>query len=102
MKRPGDMMGYQNLVEQALDEVIDLRAAAEYEEEFKGDAPSFIDRLETELRNHLHEIRQPHYLFGGSDLPFMDIVDSAEQSVLPFAGLLHLINETHRQGLETG
>ena len=30
----------------------------------------------------------------------MDIVDSAPQSVLPFAGLLHLINETHRRGLE--
>lgn len=100
MKRPADMASYRNLIEQVLDEIIDLKSAVENGAEFTNRASPIIDRLESELREHLNQTRQTHYLFGGGDLPFMDIVDSAPRSLLPFAGLLHLINETHRKGLE--
>ena len=100
MKRPADRAAYVSLVERALNEVIDLRASIESDEAFVDGPIEIIDRLESQLRDHLNAVRQPQHLYGGPDLPFMDIVDSAPRAILPFAGLLHLINETQRQGLE--
>ena len=43
--RPADETEFLQLIMQALDEVEDLRAAIEYDEEFMGNASIFIEPL---------------------------------------------------------
>jgi len=100
MIRARSMQEYRDLIQQALFETADLRASAEFDEEYMGDSMTFTDPLEAALRDLEREVAQDTYVFGGEDLPFMPIVVATAPSVLPFRQLLFRINDTHRNGLE--
>lgn len=88
------------LIQQALDEVFELRASVEYDEEFMGDALSFTDDLEKQLHYALKTVQSEDYMFGGEDFPFMDLVRRVDIRLLPFKHLLTVINNTHNMGLD--
>lgn len=100
MKRPATMEAFQELVNQALIEVEELRFSIEFDEEFMVDALSFVGELENQLKDLLAEMQAGNYEFKEEDLPFMQIVKGQNKVILPFKGLLTQINSTHRLGLE--
>lgn len=101
MKRPATFEDYIELVEQAIFEVEELRFSVEFDEEFMEGALNFVDILEQQLTDLLTKLKEEHYEFSNEDLPFMTFVKGQSNLVLPFKGLLSLINNTHRKGLET-
>ncbi|MEN8130227.1 MAG: hypothetical protein ABFS45_08535 [Pseudomonadota bacterium] len=100
MIRARSMEEYQDLINQALYDVQDLRASIEYDEEFMGDALVFLDPLEAGIRELNQAIMDGHYQFSKKNLPFMSIVYETPGSLLPFKQLLIRINDTHIHGLE--
>ena len=84
MVRARSMHEYQDLIQQALFEVKDLRASLEFDEEFMGDAIVFLDPLEAGIRELHRSITNGHYRFSEQNLPFMNIVNSTDASLLPF------------------
>ncbi|MEA3411351.1 MAG: hypothetical protein U9R74_07410 [Pseudomonadota bacterium] len=100
MIRARTMEEYRDLIQQALFETADLRASAEFDEEYMGDSMRFTDPLEAALRDLEGKVAEDTYTFGGEDLAFMPIVVATAPSVLPFRQLLMRINDTHRKGLE--
>lgn len=101
MRRPSTLDGYKHLVNEAIVEVDELRMSVEYDEEFMEDVMGFVGRLEKHLSDLQDALQSGGYEFTDEDLPFMEIINSQGRFVLPFQGLLKLINQTHRQGLET-
>ncbi|VAX12783.1 hypothetical protein MNBD_GAMMA24-1773 [hydrothermal vent metagenome] len=101
MKRPATLEKYIDLVEQALFEVEELRFSVEFDEEFMEGALNFVGILEQQLIGLLTSLKEERYEFTDEDLPFMTIVRGQSNLILPFKGLLNLINNTHRKGLET-
>jgi len=101
MKRPTTMDAYIDLVEQALFEVDELRFSVEFDEEFMEGALNFVGILEQQLKDLLASLKEQRYEFSDEDLPFMIIVKEQNNLILPFKGLLNLINTTHRKGLES-
>jgi len=99
MKRPNTIEDYVYLVQSALDDVIDLKMAAEYDMEDMGEALSFVDNLETEVTKLLSELKSGNYEFKDEDLPLMSIVNAQNDLMLPFKTLFTRINATHRKGL---
>ena len=93
------MREYQDLVQQVLDDMLDLRAAVEYDEEFMGGVLIFVDELETGIRQLLASMAKGEYQFSEHELPFMAIVRNTDAHLLPFKNLLMLINYTHTKGL---
>lgn len=100
MKRASTMKEYQELINQALFELRDLRASVEFDEEFMGDVMQFVDPLETSIRELNQAINDGSYQFSQQNLPFMPIVYQTPGSLLPFKPLLIQINDTHIHGLE--
>ncbi|HHQ40831.1 MAG TPA: general secretion pathway protein GspF [Chromatiales bacterium] len=100
--RPRTPEEYVDLVEQALFEIEELRASAEYDMEEMGEALGFVDELEAAVRALLESMRDGSYRFADEDLPFMRLIEPVHESLLPFKSLLKLINDTHRQGLDAG
>lgn len=100
MTRARTMEEYRDLIHQALFETAELRASAEFDEEYMGDSMRFTAPLETALRELAEAVQSDGYSFGGEDLPFMPLVVTTAPSVLPFRQLLIRINDTHRLGLE--
>ncbi|HEB86567.1 MAG TPA: general secretion pathway protein GspF [Gammaproteobacteria bacterium] len=101
MKRPTTLDDYIELVEQAIFEVEELRFSVEFDEEFMEGALNFVDILEQQLTDLLTSLKEERYEFGNEDLPFMEFVKHQSNFLLPFKGLLNLINNTHRKGLDT-
>lgn len=91
---------YVNMIEQALDEVWDLRQSIEFDEEYMSDALAFIDELETGLKEIHQSMKDGSYTFSTGDFPFMQILEKHHESMIPFKFLLMRINETHMKGLE--
>ena len=99
VKRPATMEDYIELVESALFDVEELRMSVEFDMEFMESALSFIEPLEKALRDLLDSLKDGSHEFADTDLPFMPIVESKQNVMLPFKPLLRQINETHRKGL---
>ncbi|MBI5460814.1 MAG: general secretion pathway protein GspF [Gammaproteobacteria bacterium] len=97
--RPKTAEQYIELIDQALFEIEDLRAAVEYDEDSMGSAAGFLGQLEADVRGLKQAMLEGRYHFGDSDLPFMKIVERQDERVLPFKYLLRMINATHRMGL---
>lgn len=97
--RPKTADEYVDLINQALFEIEDLRAAVEYDGESMGGALEFLGQLENDVRGLKQAMLEGRYHFGDSDLPFMKIVERQDERVLPFKYLLRVINATHRMGL---
>lgn len=91
---------YVNMVEQALDEVWDLRQSIEYDEEYMSDARAFVDELEAGLKEIYQSMKDGTYEFSTGDFAFMQILEKYHESMIPFKFLLMRINETHMKGLE--
>ncbi|VAW77093.1 hypothetical protein MNBD_GAMMA15-1073 [hydrothermal vent metagenome] len=98
--RPKTAEEYVDLVDQALFEIEDLRAAAEYDMESMGAATDFLSELERDVRTLRDSMADGSYLFGKEDLRFVNVVARQDERILPFKQLLLKINETHRKGLE--
>ena len=100
-QRPTTPEGYINLVEQAIFEVEDLRAAIEYDMEGMEGSTGFIDDLETQVKAVYKSMEEGTYEFEDKDLPFMGLVREHGSFSLPFRDLLKIINDTHRMGLDS-
>jgi hypothetical protein len=86
---------------QALDEVEDLRAAIEYDEEFMGNASIFIEPLSSELTILRTSIEAGNYAPGSSDLlEFTGAIKNIDHHIIQFWPMLKLILETHRLGYQ--
>ena len=101
MKRPSTVQGYTRLVEEALGEMEDVQEAIELDGEEMGPATAFVSVLASRVRELSQRMEDETYSFEDRDLPFMELVAHQSAHFLPFKGLLELINETHRQGLES-
>jgi hypothetical protein len=94
---------YLDLIDQAVYEVEDLMAAAEYEELSQEDDLSamrpVLQLLLTELKK-LHAAVQSGVqpLGSGQDLPFMTLVRQWKTR-LPVGGLFEAVNEVQKKGL---
>lgn len=102
MNRAKSAEEYIELVKQALFEIQDLRSAVEYDMDYMGGALDFLGDLEAGIRAVYDSMEKGEYRFQDQDLPFMRLVDAADDRLLPFKHLLRIINETHRKGLDTG
>ena len=98
--RPKTAEQYIDLIDQALFEIGDLRAAAEYDGESMAGVTEFLGNLERDVSAIRQAMVEGRYQFGGNDLPFMRIVERQDDRVLPFKYLLRMINATHRLGLD--
>jgi len=97
--RPRTLAEYVDLVDQAIFEIEELRAAAEYDMDSLGDAVHGINDLERQVRQLRLSLSNGSHRFGGEDLLFMALVERQDDRVLPFKYLFRMINETHREGL---
>lgn len=98
--RPKTPEEYVDLVDQALFELEDLRAAAEYDMESMGAATEFLEELERDVRRLRESMADGSYRFGDAELPFVKVVERQDERILPFKQLLLKINETHIKGLD--
>lgn len=90
------------MVNEALEEIQDLKDAIEFDEDEMPAAAGFVDRLDAEVRKLRDRIAEGSYQFADRNLPFMPIIANASTHFLPFKDLLETINRTHREGLDTG
>lgn len=91
---------YVNMIEQALDDIWDIRQAIEFDGEGIVDMGDFIDELEVSLKEIYQSMKDGTYEFATGDFPFMAALDNYHESMIPFRFLLVRINETHMKGLE--
>ena len=98
--RPTTAEQYVDLIDQALFEIGDLRAAAEYDTDSMGAASDFLEDLERDVRRLRESMADGSYRFGKEDLPFVRVVEHQDERILPFRVLLLKINETHIKGLQ--
>jgi hypothetical protein len=90
---------YVEWVKQALFEVGDLRDCYDYQMEELGRYPSFLEPLESAIKDLHQSMVDGEYHFDREDLPFMGLVNRHGDDI-PFAILLRQINETHRKGID--
>jgi len=100
--RPKTAEEYIYLVDQAICEIDELRSAVEYDFDSMGDAMTFLDTLEKQVKDVYASMKEGSYKFENKDLPFMDLVNNQDDRVLPFKYMLRVINDTHRKGLDVG
>lgn len=93
---------YVGLIEQALDDIWDIRQSIEFDGEGIVEMGTFIDELETSLKEIYQSMKDGTYEFATGDFPFMASLDNYHASMIPFRFLLVRINETHMKGLEIG
>jgi len=90
------------IVNQALDEVEDLRTAIEYDEEFIGESSIIVEPASTGLTRLLSAINNDEYQPGEGDwLQFLEALSDIDQRAVPFWPLLKLIVDTHENGYQT-
>ena len=89
------------IINQALDEVEDLRAAIEYDEEFKGESSIIVEPASAGLTRLLAANNNDNYHPGEGDwLQFLETLREIDHPVVPFWPLLRLIIETHENGYQ--
>ena len=91
---------YVSLIEQAIDDVWDLRQAIEYDDDAMEGAADVIDGLEAGLKETYASMKDGSYQFATGNFPFMTIFENYHEGIIPFKYLLLRINETHMKGLE--
>jgi len=89
------------IINQALDEVEDLRAAIEYDEEYRGESSIIVEPTASGLTQLLAAINNDEYQVGEGDwLGFLDGLREIDHRAVPFWPLLRLIIETHEKGYQ--
>lgn len=97
--RARDKDEFIDLINQALDDVDDLRAAIEYDEEFMGNAAMLVEPISVELSKLQVAVRNDEYLTGDDGwLDFVTALQNSDHHAVPFWPLLKLILETHQRG----
>ena len=92
---------YIDLINQALDDVEDLRAAIEYDEEFMGNAAMIVEPISIELGRLQVAVKSGEYLIGQDGwLDFVSALQNSDHHAIPFWPLLKLILETHQWGYQ--
>ncbi len=87
------------IINQALDEVEDLRAAIEYDEEYRGESSIIVEPTSNGLTRLLTAINNDVYQVGeGNWIDFLDNLREIDHRAVPFWPLLRLIIETHEKG----
>lgn len=98
MRRARDIDELREMVEQAVFELAELRAALEFEPEEMEPVSGFLAGVEQGVERLRRALADGSHRFGGADLPFMPVVRRASTHFLPFKSLLETINDTHRLG----
>lgn len=89
------------IINQALDEVEDLRTAIEYDEEYRGESSIIVEPTSIGLRSLLTAVNNDEYQVGEGDwLGFLDSLREIDHRAVPFWPLLRLIIETHEKGYQ--
>ncbi len=89
------------IINQALDEVEDLRTAIEYDEEYRGESSIIVEPTSNGLKRLLTAINNDEYQVGEGDwLGFLDSLREIDHRAVPFWPLLRLIIETHEKGYQ--
>lgn len=96
--KANSLQEFEVLVREALNELDDLRASIEYDEESMGGALGFIDELDAGVKQLYEQIENGSYHPGEGELAFMEVVRNADESLLPFKHLFLRIEETHKKG----
>ena len=100
--RAGSLDDLTEIINQALDEVEDLRAAIEYDEEFKGESSIIVEPASAGLTRLLSAINTDNYRPGEGDwLQFLEPLRDIDHRAVPFWPLLRIIIETHENGYQT-
>ena len=90
------------IINQALDEVEDLRAAIEYDEEYMGESSIIVEPVSIGLTTMLSAVNNDNYRPGEGDwLKFLDSLRHIDHRAVPFWPLLKSIIETHEKGYQT-
>ncbi len=90
------------IIDQALDEVDDLRAAIEYDEEYMGESSNIIAPVSTGLSNLRRAITDGDYQPGQGDwMAFLEWLSNIDHRAVPFWPLLKLILDTHQKGYQS-
>jgi hypothetical protein len=101
MRKVRTMGEFISLIDMAMDELDDLRAAIEYDEEFMGDSLKLIEPINTSLNQLMQELKGGQYDFkDNSELNFITIIKNTPTHLLPCAPVLLQINKTHTKGLD--
>lgn len=91
---------YVNMIEQALDDIWDIRQSTEFDGEGIVDLGDLIEDVESTLKEVYESMKAGTYQFATGDFSFMAKLDNYHASMIPFRFLLVRINETHMKGLE--
>lgn len=98
-KDPKNLEEYLALIDQALFEVSDVRAALEFDFEGMESSLDFIDDVERELVVLKTNLTNGTHVYATGDLAYMQKIKRATHKTLPFKALLEDINRTHRHGM---
>lgn len=99
--RAGDADELVEIINQALDEVEDFRAAIEYDEEYPGESSTIVEPVSIGLADLLSAINNNSYQPGQGDwLRFLEPLRDIDHRAVPFWPLLKLILETHEKGYQ--
>jgi hypothetical protein len=89
------------IINQALDEVEDLRAAIEYDEEFRGESSIIVEPVSAGLSQLLSAINDDSYQIGEGDwMDFLEPLRDLDHRAVPFWPLVKLILDTHENGYQ--
>lgn len=99
--RARDKIEFIELINQALDDVEDLRAVIEYDDEFMGNAALIVEPVSVGLNRLLTAIKSGKYQIGHGDwLDFLIVLQEADHRSVPIWPLLKLILDTHQRGYQ--
>jgi hypothetical protein len=91
------------ILNRALDEVEDFRAAIEYDQEFMEESSIIVKPVAAGLSRLLAAVNDDQYRPGQGDwLDFLEDLRDIDHRAVPFWPLLRLIIETHEQGYQSG
>lgn len=100
MPRARSYEEYKSIIADALYEISEVRAAAEFDGDYMTDTLGISEALEPELKALLKSIEDGSYEHSSDGFSFMIHVPKIPQEIIPFKPLLIRINETHTKGLE--
>ncbi|MEY3219165.1 MAG: hypothetical protein RIT27_522 [Pseudomonadota bacterium] len=96
---PTNLEEYLGLIEQALFEVSDLRAAVEFDMEGMESSLEIVGELERDLQTLKTHLTNGSHIYANGDLPYMSKIKKLNYKTLPFKSLLEDINRVHRNGM---
>jgi hypothetical protein len=79
MKRASTVEEYIALVQDALYEIDDMRAAIEFDSEGMGEAPKFVDEADEILKDLYATMKSGDYCWKTGDLRYMDFICDAHK-----------------------